>query len=298
MISNPKWWVGKVEDRFDPERRGRIRVRIFGVHTESLVKDDEKGQGIPIEDLPWAMVAMPLTYGGVPSYGTVAPPGVLEGAWVVGFSLDGDAFNQLLVTGVLPIGALSDVATNPNNSWAEDVVGSVSSFLGIDAPDAEDTADGSTKSDEFYVQSIQYTEAMMNGTSTQDVPQMVPEVWSMNLQEAMQDPEIKAKITESTGLDIDADSMQEKLLTDTNYNKVVSEGIYTYLLGVYGDPTIAALAYNRGMGETNDILSELGDPTSSSITNEELANKLISTGTTGGIDAGNYMIVFMDTAGE
>ena len=48
------WFVGCVEDRNDPERLGRVRVRCLGYHTEDKSK-------IPTEDLPWASVMMPVT---------------------------------------------------------------------------------------------------------------------------------------------------------------------------------------------------------------------------------------------
>ena len=43
------WAIGVVEDRFDPEKLGRVRVRWLGYHTE----DKEK---ILTKDLPWAQV--------------------------------------------------------------------------------------------------------------------------------------------------------------------------------------------------------------------------------------------------
>ena len=43
------WAIGVVEDRFDPEKLGRVRVRWLGYHTE----DKEK---ILTKDLPLAQV--------------------------------------------------------------------------------------------------------------------------------------------------------------------------------------------------------------------------------------------------
>ena len=48
------WFIGVVEDRNDPERLGRVRVRALGYHTEDKTK-------IPTESLPWASVMMPVT---------------------------------------------------------------------------------------------------------------------------------------------------------------------------------------------------------------------------------------------
>ena len=67
-------WEGVVEDINDPESAGRVRVRVFGLHTENL---DE----IPVESLPWAMTLQPTnspSAGGIGSSGT----GLLCGATV------------------------------------------------------------------------------------------------------------------------------------------------------------------------------------------------------------------------
>ena len=61
MQSN--FFIGVVEDRADPEQMGRVRVRIFGIHTADKVK-------IPTDSLPWAQVTMPVTnasFGGIGS---------------------------------------------------------------------------------------------------------------------------------------------------------------------------------------------------------------------------------------
>ena len=46
------WWTGVVEDRNDPAKLGRVRVRCLGFHTEDKVD-------IPTEALPWAHVMTP-----------------------------------------------------------------------------------------------------------------------------------------------------------------------------------------------------------------------------------------------
>jgi len=43
------WWQGVVEDRLDPEKIGRVKVRILGHHTEDK-------NVLPTEDLPFAQV--------------------------------------------------------------------------------------------------------------------------------------------------------------------------------------------------------------------------------------------------
>jgi hypothetical protein len=65
---------GVVEDnRSDPEKAGRCKIRIFGIHSKSRVLDANKMDGIPIEDLPWAEPACPI-FGGVSKIGIFGIP--------------------------------------------------------------------------------------------------------------------------------------------------------------------------------------------------------------------------------
>ena len=74
------WFSGVVEDRQDPEKLGRCKVRIFGYHTDDL-------SVLPTKDLPWATPMMPITSASTSGVGT-APIGPVEGTWVVGWFLD------------------------------------------------------------------------------------------------------------------------------------------------------------------------------------------------------------------
>ena len=89
-----QWFVGVVEDRMDPKRLGRLRVRILGYHTEDLVK-------LPTEDLPWAHPMNPITSATVSGVGQT-PLGAVEGTWVVGFFTDGPSAQQPVIMGTLP----------------------------------------------------------------------------------------------------------------------------------------------------------------------------------------------------
>ena len=75
------WWFGVVEDRDDPLRLGRCRVRILGYHTDDL-------EILPTDDLPWAMPVMPANSAGTSGVGW-SPTGAVPGSWVVGFFADG-----------------------------------------------------------------------------------------------------------------------------------------------------------------------------------------------------------------
>ena len=98
LISNhalvgAQMFIGVVEDRDDPEHLGRVRVRVFGLHTE----DKEK---IPTDQLPWATPTMPYTSASISGIG-MSPTGPVEGTWVVGFFIDGREMQQPVVIGTL-----------------------------------------------------------------------------------------------------------------------------------------------------------------------------------------------------
>jgi len=83
------WWIGEVEDRNDPLRLGRVRVRCFGWHTT----DKEL---LPAKALPWANVVMPATAPATSS------SGLTRGVWVFGFFMDGNKAQRPVVIGHLP----------------------------------------------------------------------------------------------------------------------------------------------------------------------------------------------------
>src|SRR6056300_2030332 len=94
-ISEFKHFVGVVEDRFDPEKLGRLRVRVLGIHTSNKNK-------IATADLPWASVLLPTTSAGISGLGQ-SPSFIVEGAWVWGYFRDGDGLMQeMVIVGTLP----------------------------------------------------------------------------------------------------------------------------------------------------------------------------------------------------
>jgi len=103
------WWIGVVEDRDDPEKMGRCRVRVFGYHTEN--KDL-----LPTEDLPWAWPIQPISSAGLSGKGS-SPLGVLPGSWVVGFFLDGLDMQQPAFFGVISAKA-GGTSFEPNRDTA------------------------------------------------------------------------------------------------------------------------------------------------------------------------------------
>ena len=94
-ISEFKWFIGVVEDRHDPEKLGRLRVRCLGIHTSDKNK-------IATADLPWASVTLPTTASGISGLGQ-SPSFIVEGSWVWGYFRDGNYLMQeMVVVGTLP----------------------------------------------------------------------------------------------------------------------------------------------------------------------------------------------------
>lgn len=87
------WFIGVVEDRMDPEKMGRVRVRIYGYHSDSKVD-------VPTEDLPWAIPIQPINSAALSGIG-IAPVGPMPGTWVVGFFLDGNDMQQPAIFGTI-----------------------------------------------------------------------------------------------------------------------------------------------------------------------------------------------------
>jgi len=81
------WWVGVVEDRDDPLKLGRCKVRIFGRHSENMVL-------LPTKDLPWASAMLPINNTSVYT--------VKEGDRVMGFFMDGENAKIPVMMGLMP----------------------------------------------------------------------------------------------------------------------------------------------------------------------------------------------------
>jgi hypothetical protein len=81
------WWIGVVENVFDPLKLGRLQVRIIGWHTDDL-------NAIPSDSLPWAQTVLPLS-------DTNRSIDAMPGDWVTGFFLDGTNGQKPVVTGSL-----------------------------------------------------------------------------------------------------------------------------------------------------------------------------------------------------
>ena len=106
-----QWFVGVVEDRQDPQRLGRVRVRCLGYHTE--IHEDLK-----TVDLPWAHPMNPITSATVSGLGQT-PLGPVEGTWIVGFFQDGADAQQPIIMGTLP-GVANTLPTKDGSKGFQD----------------------------------------------------------------------------------------------------------------------------------------------------------------------------------
>ena len=88
-----RWFVGTVVNINDPLELGRVKIRIYGVHSDNKVD-------IPDIDLPWAQVITPITEGGVRGLGGIL--GVKQDAQVFGLFLDGPNSQMPLILGSMP----------------------------------------------------------------------------------------------------------------------------------------------------------------------------------------------------
>ena len=126
MISNAvEWFVGVVEDRMDPLKQGRVRVRVIGLHP--FQKTQGSISGIPTEDLPWMSVLQPITSASMSGVGG-SVTGPVEGTHVYGHWLDKYRTNGLVMG---TYGANSKVRPNTTEGFS-DPTGQYPRYLGND----------------------------------------------------------------------------------------------------------------------------------------------------------------------
>ena len=109
------WFNGVVEDRQDPHKLGRLRVRCVGIHTQN--KDE-----LPTADLPWSQLIHPITSSGISGLGH-SPGFIVEGTWVFGYFRDAFSMQEPMVMGTLP-GKPSELPVkmdekDENKKWVE-----------------------------------------------------------------------------------------------------------------------------------------------------------------------------------
>jgi hypothetical protein len=87
------WWFGVVEDREDPQKLGRVKVRIHDYHGTKIQT--------PTADLQWAFIIMQPTSASYQKTG-LSPNGLMVGSTVWGFFADGGEGQVPMVLGSLP----------------------------------------------------------------------------------------------------------------------------------------------------------------------------------------------------
>lgn len=95
-----KLYRGVVEDNNNPDKNGRVRVRIFGIHTKNNeYTPNEDFNYIKTSDLPWAEVMVGADFGLISGVGISSV--LRQGTWVW-VTLDHDDPNYPIVIGVIP----------------------------------------------------------------------------------------------------------------------------------------------------------------------------------------------------
>jgi uncharacterized protein involved in type VI secretion and phage assembly len=98
IVNSHVFYRAVVEDRDDPEKLNRVRVRVVGVHPENAVNEGN-GKGVPVNHLPWAEIASPTLHGGQNAgIGISTVP--VKGTWVWVFFDAGD-WNRPIVIGTM-----------------------------------------------------------------------------------------------------------------------------------------------------------------------------------------------------
>lgn len=85
-----RYFMGRVEDVNDPRQLGRVKIRVYNLHDFNMTTDK----------LPWASILMPAYYSSTQEIGK-SPTGIIVGALIVGFFLDGDSRQIPVVWGTL-----------------------------------------------------------------------------------------------------------------------------------------------------------------------------------------------------
>jgi hypothetical protein len=96
------WWIGFVEDRQDPLKLGRVKVRCVGWHPDNKMQ-------LPTDKLPWSMTAFPPN--------NTNPYAPKEGDMCFGFFSDGENAQEPILLGIFPSIPLK--AANPQEAFSD-----------------------------------------------------------------------------------------------------------------------------------------------------------------------------------
>lgn len=113
------FYRGIVEDNNDPSKMGRVRARIFGLHTDEKTKDSISG--IPTSELPWAEPVLGIVEGSISGYGLWSVP--VQGSQVFIF-FENENYGQPRYFGTVPgiVSSLPDTTkgfNDPDGTYPE-----------------------------------------------------------------------------------------------------------------------------------------------------------------------------------
>lgn len=245
-----KWFEGVVEDRFDPLELGRVRVRVYGLHSEQKVKSEKVG--IPTEELLWMNCITPITSARVSGIGD-SPTGLVEGSEVFGYFRD-----QMCQVGVI-LGSIGGIEhkTNPDKGFSD--------------------PNGQYPREEYFGQQDVNKLARNMSLNDQGEPTTDGDVGANSTYNRLQEVQTSVAVNPDDGpvddyvADDDPNYTIEKMLVNDEgvRNRVYwdSEGYPTIGIG-----HLIIMRKTKDMSEINRILSEhVGRQTNGSITSAEIS---------------------------
>lgn len=295
---DPRFFLAVVTSNEDPDMRGRVRIRIMGIHTEITTPNEGLLMGIEEKDLPFAQCMYPVTYTG--TGGTCPPPSLQPGDWVLGVSLDGPSYQNLMVLGLAKAKfnaeSLADGSVNANDAFAN-----------VQAPIAQNKAEeNAIKAEEA---AARHAEADSKSQLAQYNTQRGPEYESA-AQIARDWNSSGTHSTSSCGVStgdavfnilssLNSSGSPKMVNFGTSSNlylnpnnrtdsavDVIEEGYYTYCWNYFNTKTdvkssiLPTYAFKIGCGDVDDLLSAYGDPRSTGISYAQFYNNMKNDGKT------------------
>jgi len=202
MYNIVNWFIGVVEDRNDPIKIGRVRVRCFGYHDEDLLT-------LPTADLPWAQPIQGITSAATSGVGFSAT-GLVEGSWVVGFFLDPPNNQRPAVMGSLgglPLSARGE-------GGFRDPAGKYPRTKFLDEPDTPRLARGEGEAQE----DAGLVAKRKNRTTGVHVA-VGPHANTVIPAKGLQPPDPKSKIRLPAGVDLNLDIAESDVVWDHFYRR-------------------------------------------------------------------------------
>jgi hypothetical protein len=102
------WFMGVVEEEYDPLGMGRVKVRCFGHHNPDR-------NLLPTTDLPWMQTIFPVTAGPATG-GKGSSPALENNSIVFGAFYDGRDLQDAVILGTVPGGVLKESNYNPETN--------------------------------------------------------------------------------------------------------------------------------------------------------------------------------------